>query len=115
VKRYLSWIKTWEFVNTAARKADKSAVGKLRQLLQSTSSSVLKDKIIWAFERIRSLETAGDLISLLESDSKDERGRAYSALKYITGQNIPFTASGSAATRKGQVAKWREWLAGKGL
>lgn len=109
ISRYKAWIKDWEFVVNAALKYNKKAIPKLRAMFRETKSPVLKDKIIWSFEKLHSLEPMEELLAELESDNAEARGRAYRAIKYITGQRLPFDANASLSKRKGQVDDWRSW------
>jgi hypothetical protein len=110
-KGYREWAKLWDFVTQTALKRDTAAVGRLRELLRDSKSLPLKRQILTALEQVRAYEAAGDIIAQLEDADADYRARAYSALKYITFKDLPFTPNGPESTRKAQVDAWRQWFA----
>lgn len=112
---YRAWSTTWSSVTKAAREKDRGALPGLRELFRTTASRVLKKQIIWAFERIQAREAAGDLLDVMGSDDAELRARAYSALKFLTSERLPFDAEGPAPRRADQIAAWRKLLASKGM
>jgi hypothetical protein len=114
LNQYRAWSDTWQFVTKAAREKDRGALPRLRELMKSTNSRALKMQIMWAYERLQSLEVAGDLFAAMESDDAELRLRAYGALKFITNERLPFDANGSPSKRADQIAAWRSLVASKG-
>ncbi len=112
---YRAWSATWSSVTKAAREKDRGALPGLRELFRKTASRALKMQIIWAFERIQAREAAGDLLDAMGSDDAELRARAYSAIKFLTNERLPFQPEGPAARRADQLDAWRKLIASKGM
>jgi hypothetical protein len=107
--QYRAWFAAWSRVTAIGVANDAGGIEELRRLLAATKSLPLKHRIVWALERTRARQGIGDLIGELESADAAYRRRAYGALKFLSGQDIPYDPDGSLKARKDGIERWRAW------
>ncbi len=106
---YVDFMKRWDEVIKAGKERDSSKVPQLLTYLKESKSPVLKTKILWAVMRANATETIGTLIGYMNDDDLAVRKAAYSAVRFLSRQNFPYSPGGSSARREQQIQAWTSW------